>query len=369
MSTKLPEIVDDGMNNNYGEWEIRSYHQLREWDLLKYIEGPTSQPPIIPPLRQPATYHGVDDHGHPSTVHDRGNVAEHEQALRDAIPWMTGNNTALDRIICAVPRHWLYLLKDAKYAKEAWENLHAVYQPLNSLRAATRKAQIMRYRCEPDMNIAMWLTDMQRLYTSLCSIDAGSMSDREFALTILVLMPLGRDEGWKNFLSGLRMEVRNSDEKGLPIHSTTFIMAIRDYWNRHKDDHRTTTSDILPAAGSEAQRGISKRKRARTDVASAPGSDKHARTQQADRENRQCANPSCSSPRGHDTSECFSYQGAKEGLYGYWWRGPWNLHLPPSLRTKENNFPPKGHPVFHVSRKKERARSKRKALRALGRSS
>lgn len=92
--TELPKIVDDGTYNNYGEWETKSYHKLRGRNLLKYIEGATSQPPIIPPLRQTVTHHGVGDNGHLTTIRVPGNLAEHEQAVSDAEPWMTGNNNA-----------------------------------------------------------------------------------------------------------------------------------------------------------------------------------------------------------------------------------------------------------------------------------
>jgi hypothetical protein len=121
--TELPKIVDDGTYNNYGEWETKSYHKLREWNLLKYIEGATSQPPIIPPLRQTVTHHGVDDNGHSNTIHVPGNLnlVEHERAVNDAEPWMSGNNVTLARIVMAVPSHQLHLVKRAKYAKQAWE--------------------------------------------------------------------------------------------------------------------------------------------------------------------------------------------------------------------------------------------------------
>jgi hypothetical protein len=341
--TELLKLADDGINNNYSEWETKSYHKLLEWDLLKYIEGPTSQAPIIPPLRHTVTHHGLDEDGHPHTIHVLGNQAEHEQALRDAIPWMTGNKTALARIVSAVPGHQLYLVKRAQYAKQAWENLRSMYRLRNSFRAATIKRRIMAYRCEPDMDIAKWLTDIQRLYISLCKLDTDSMSDHDFALAILVLMPQPEDEGWTDFLSGLRAKARDSDSRGLPIDSTTFITTIRDYLYSHnlKDDCQTT-----PPTPS-AQRRVSKKKRARTADISTAASAKRARTQEADKVNRQCTNPFCGSPRGsHDTADCVAYQGAKEGQYGDWWRGPWNLHLPESQRTKENNKPPKKHPVL-----------------------
>ena len=43
--------------------------------------------------------------------------------------------------------------------------------------------------------------------------------------------------------------------------------------------------------------------------------------------------------------DCIAYKGAKQGQYGPWWRGPWNIHLPESQRSKENNVPPKTHPA------------------------
>jgi hypothetical protein len=207
--TELPKIIDDGTNNNYGEWKTKSYHKLREWDLLKYIEGPTSVPPVIPPLRQRVTYHGVDDANNLSTTHVLGNEAEHQQAVLDTQPWMSGNNIALSRIVGALPSHQLHLAQKAQYAKQAWENLRSVYQPRNSLRAATIRGQIMTYRCGPDMNVAKWLNDMQCLYNSLCDHDNERMSDRNFALAILDLMP--QDDGWRDFVSGLRAKVRDSD--------------------------------------------------------------------------------------------------------------------------------------------------------------
>jgi hypothetical protein len=99
----LPELLDDGTNNNYGVWKTKSYHKFLEWDLLKYIEGPTSDPPNIPPLRETVTYHGVNDDGNVSTLHVLGNAAEHQQAVAEAQPWMTGNTTALSRIVASLP--------------------------------------------------------------------------------------------------------------------------------------------------------------------------------------------------------------------------------------------------------------------------
>ncbi len=238
--TELPKIIDDGTDNNYGEWKIRSYHKLREWGLLKYIEGPTSDPPFIPPLRQTLTCQSVDDNGNLSTTHVLGNDAEHQKALADAEPWLSGNNIALSRIVTALPSRQLHLVQNVLYAKQAWESLRSIYRPRNLLHAATIKHQIMTYRCTSDMDVAKWLNDMQRLYGCLCNLDVECMSDREFALAILDLMP--QDDVWRYFVSSLRTKVHDCDRQGVPISSITFIADIRDeYWYRHKDDFNTAS--------------------------------------------------------------------------------------------------------------------------------
>lgn len=129
------------------------------------------------------------------------------------------------------------------------------------------------------MNIAKWLTDMQRLYISLCDLNTDRMRDRDFALAILGLMP--QDKEWRGFLSGLRSKVRDSDSQELPIDSTTFITAIRDeYWYRHKDDYETT-SHIFSARFDAQRRSSTQKRRRDADTslgsASAPASAKRAR--------------------------------------------------------------------------------------------
>jgi hypothetical protein len=93
--TQLPKIFNDGTNNNFREWQTKSFHRFREWDLLKYLEGPTSEPPFIPPLRQTISHTRIDDDGRETTIHIQGNQTKHQQALTNAEPWMPGNNTAL----------------------------------------------------------------------------------------------------------------------------------------------------------------------------------------------------------------------------------------------------------------------------------
>ena len=45
--SELPKLADNSTNNNYGEWQIKSYHKLHSLGLWKYIEGPNSVPPHI----------------------------------------------------------------------------------------------------------------------------------------------------------------------------------------------------------------------------------------------------------------------------------------------------------------------------------
>jgi hypothetical protein len=174
------------------------------------------------------------------------------------------------------------------------------------------------------------------------------MTDHDFALAILDLMP--QDEGWHAFLSGLRTKVRESDTHGLPLNSSTFTTAIRDeYWYRHKDDYQTTSHIFSARFEAQKRANVQKRPRPTPDssisgaVSTPPA--KRARPLNPERATKLCTNTNCDFPRGHDTSDCISFKGAKEGQYNDRWRGPWNIHLPHSQRTKDNNVPPKSHPA------------------------
>lgn len=125
--SQLSKLTNDGINNNYGEWETRAFHSFWTWDLWKYIKGKQSTPPVIPPLTERHTYHGVDNQNQLATVHIPGNCAEHETAIRNAEPWMTANNLCLSKIIHTVPTQHLHLVKHTVYAKEVWESLHMVF--------------------------------------------------------------------------------------------------------------------------------------------------------------------------------------------------------------------------------------------------
>jgi hypothetical protein len=337
-SRSLTKLVDDGINNNYGEWETKAYHTLRSWDLVQYIEGPESDPPLIPDLIIGKTYRGMTADDVETTIHVRGNKEEHDIAKTKALPWMTANNLCLSKIVNAVPNINLHLVRRARYAREAWEALKKFYQPQNSLRAATLKADISSYRCQTNMNVSTWLNDMLRMYDTLYGTDPESMTDSSFTLAIIDNMPQDND-AWRGFLSDLRTKLRQyeSSTPPTPIRSTEFITLIRDeYWFRHRDDPQMN-SHVFSARSNADKRGT---KRARDTHSTSFATAKRARGDKV------CTNPSCGAKNGHEYSECIAFGGGSQGKYTEWWKGPWNIHLPKEKRDKSNNIPPESHPAF-----------------------
>jgi hypothetical protein len=81
----------------------------------------------------------------------------------------------------------------------------------------------MTYHCMMDMNVSKWLTDMQHLYTTLCSIKVKCMTDYEFALAILDLMP--QDNVWAAFISGLWDKLHDANSQRVPFCSVTLIVC------------------------------------------------------------------------------------------------------------------------------------------------
>jgi hypothetical protein len=194
------------------------------------------------------------------------------------------------------------------------------------------------------MNISKWLDDMQRLYNSLCDLDPERLSDHDYALTVLDLMP--QDDSWRDFLSTLRSKVREYNAQALPVDSSTLTTSIREeYWIKHRDDYQTT-SHIFSARHEAQRRSATKRPRTADLIATSTSPTKRPRPTNPDKANLQCNNPYCRYRNGHDTNECIAYKGTKEGQYSEWWRGPWNIHLPENQRSKDNNIPPKSHPAY-----------------------
>jgi hypothetical protein len=333
---KFPEIkVKDGVNN-YGAWAVKAKYRLRTMELWGYIEGPSSDPPVVPELHKPKIIRGPDQNGNTVTIHYPGNQTAVDTAQAIANPWIKKDGQALDLIMNAVPDDLLYLVKRSTSAKQAWTSLRTSLQPSNSTRALAIKQRIVSYSCESSFNVMTWLDDCQRQYDELCNMDPGSMPDVEFAKTLLNNMPV--DSSWRNFMSGLRQQYSKQFEHPGSIE---VINTIRDeYWAQHKDDPGTYSTVF--AAKFQAATGAKKRQ---LDMSSMPDTSDSKRskttttTQWRDKSKLWCTVKDCESPARHEASDCFAYGGGKQGQYPPWYRGPRDIHLPKAQREQRKTRP------------------------------
>jgi hypothetical protein len=301
-SGELPKIIDDNINNNYGEWVFKSHLKLLSWDLWKYVEGPESTLPTL-----------------------------------NRAPWMAANNTALSKIASAVPSDQIYLIQNAAYAAQAWICLRDYYQPHNSSRSQTIKKDIFSTQCSSNADVTRWLTDMQRLYSLLGDMDTNStLPDREFTCAVIDNLP--QDAEWRVFTSGLRARIAEYDARNppTPICSKHFFTSIRDEARYRTKNDLQSSMHVFSAHADTDKRNF---KRPRASESAVQGSVKRSRV------DKTCTNPNCGR-KGHDISECVTYGGGNPGKYATWWRGPWNLHLPVGQRSRANNVPPTSHPAY-----------------------
>jgi len=248
--TRFPEIkVKDGVNN-YGGWAVKAKSRLVALKLWDHIEGASDTPPVIPAFRPPKTIRGPDEHGNTVTIHYQGNQAAVDAAQAAAAPWIEKDGQALDLITNAVPDDMLYLIRRSTSAKQAWNSLCTSLQPANSTRALAIKQRIVSYNCESSFNVVTWLDDCQHQYDELCNMDPESMSDTEFARTLMSNMPV--DSNWRNFMSGLRQEyLKKAEHPG----SIEVVNTIRDeYWAQHKDDPETYSTVFSAKFKAEGSR-------------------------------------------------------------------------------------------------------------------
>lgn len=340
-SGELPKIIDNNVNNNYGEWAFKSQLKLQGWDLWKYIEGPESTPPDIPPLREPMIVQATDSRGVTQDLETHGNAKEREEKIKEAAPWMAANTSALSKIASAVSSDQIHLVQNVPYAAQAWANLREYYRPFNSNRAQSIKKDIFAYQCGPNMDVAKWLNDLQRLYSLLGDMGTNnSLSDREFTCATIDNLP--QDAQWRIYAAGLRARVDEYDahQPPTPITSKSFFTSIRqEAWYRTKNDPQLPAHIFL--ARSDAEKRQPKRSRAADSDISTSQPAKRTRTTN----DKVCTNPNCGR-KGHDISECITYGGGNQGNFPNWWRGPWNLHLPSDQRTRANNVPPASHPAY-----------------------
>lgn len=329
--SKLPKLIVKTKSHNYGEWSIQSEIQLVGRGLWKYVVGPESIPPVIPPLREPFIQQGKDKSGAQSEVEVAGNAAERQKAINDAKPW-TEKNDLTRAIICqALANRQLHLVKHLPYASQIWQELRRKFLKPDSSISNSKKTSLLTYLCTSDMDVLTWLDDMQRLYEDLTDMDPTAFSDEDFALLLTSNLPETAE--WRSLAGTLRNRVKecNRAQPPIPITSMEFIESITDeYYFRNKNNPETMAQVFTARfdANKVANRN-SKRNRASgtTDPSTNP-SPKRPRTQKI------CTNINCSK-RGHEISDCFAYGGGKQGNYATWWTGPWNIHLPPSQRKDQ----------------------------------
>ena len=80
-SGKLPKLIDNGQTNNYGKWRIQLQTELHSLSLWKYIEGPDSIPPTIPPIHANEYLEGSNYEGNIKVFHVRGNAKECKEKI------------------------------------------------------------------------------------------------------------------------------------------------------------------------------------------------------------------------------------------------------------------------------------------------
>jgi hypothetical protein len=150
----------------------------------------------------------------------------------------------------------------------------------------------MTYCYTVDMNMAKWLTDMQCLYTTLCGVKVEQMTNHEFTLAILDLMP--QDNAWAGFVSGLWNRLYDANSQRVLFHSVTLIPCIQDkHWCQHKDDDKTQST--MFTAWFNAINKAPGRKRARTGkiIVAASTTTKRQCTSDADTTRPRCTNIHC----------------------------------------------------------------------------
>jgi hypothetical protein len=246
---ELPKLTDNGGDNNYADWASKSYHLLRSWGLLKYIEGDLSDPPEVPELIEPKIVNAIVD-GVTRAVELPGNAAEREARIEEAQPWMAANHITLTKIVSAAPAIQMHLVEDEIFAKQAWENLSVTYKPQNSSRATTMRGNITSHRCTQGMDVAEWLTDMQRMYGELCRVDRRRLSGRDFALIILDNMP--QTETWEPIVANLRDRVEENRNKSPAAILAVVATKIRDIcWHRTRDNPQAGAQVFAIQAGTQ----------------------------------------------------------------------------------------------------------------------
>jgi hypothetical protein len=326
---KLKKLVDNGSSNNYGGCEVKWKSKLDTYGLWSYIEGPH---PDMPELKEDRVQKGLKE----GTMEEvtfliKGNREKWEQAQKDNAPWIEGNKHALSAIIDAIPDHKLYLVKDAKYARDAWKALRNEYKPMNAWTIVQLKQELLSGKCASHLSadVEKWLVWMIAKKQELHDVDPNSMPDIEFAWHLITLMPQTRK--WTYLANELLRAMTKDLLDGQRLTSMAVINAMRDQMK--VNDRGVQEEAVMNAMSSGkcthelayySSQPNQPNKRARFDnTSSTPNASSSS-------EPKWCFNHFCKRPRGHVQPNCIAFGGGKVGQYPEWWRGPRDIHLHPS---------------------------------------
>ncbi|KAI0087256.1 hypothetical protein BDY19DRAFT_893441, partial [Irpex rosettiformis] len=232
----LEKLVDDGSKNNYGEWIGVAKSKLMLLHLWKYISGPESTPPAVPALIEDVRIQATDEETNEIRWFiQKGNKAEVEEATKKAEPWREGNLAARTILLEALPSEKRSLVSDDDTARAIWDFLAEDYRPLNFTRTQIQFQDIMKFSCEPDMDVSRWADQLRRMYISLRSHDTTRISDSNFAATIANLLPAS--PAWSDFGSRLFAQLLDADKEGKPLSSAKVFSMIKQHdWNTKRHD-------------------------------------------------------------------------------------------------------------------------------------
>lgn len=251
------------------------------------------------------------------------------------------NGIVLAKIFHSLASDQLHFVTNITYASEAWEVLHCHYHPTNSALVTSLRTDLQGYRCTPTMDVNLWLNDMQCIHNSITDMDPSAMSNHDFVLITINNLPQSGGN-WNSFMQGLHKRINQYDNclpTPRPIRSIKFISAIHHEFILISKDNPDTNVQIFTARINAEKRAAKCPRPLDADTPSSSLSSKHPHS------NKTCSNPNCNR-KGHEISECFTFGGNIKENYPDWWRGPFNIHLQPKLRTKANNVPPSLHPAF-----------------------
>lgn len=316
----LMKLEDKGSDNNYHHWASCTKDRLESLNLWKLIEGPESEPPVIPDLVKEHVHEAVSAaDGSKVKVKVAGNEAEVEDARKKAEPWRIGDLTARTLLKEAVPAHRASTIDFATTAKQIWIALQEEYAPANETRASTLHQKILCYVCTADLDVHKWLDNIRILYYFLCRQSPGRMTDADFGSTIANLLPT--NDEWRPFNTMLARDMTVARNLGKPMTSSEVVQRIKaEDWTHRRDD-----PEILPQIHSlEAMR---KRPHPTAFLSHSPNK----------RQDLWCSNRHCLKRKGHTIEDCLAFGGGKCGQYPEWWTWRKDIHLPPDQRPNSSH--------------------------------